>query len=54
MCFVDDPFDVLNPPRIQRLKRLYSITDEEITAAGGLCRLQDLVIERVALLDAYR
>lgn len=52
--FVDNSFDELGRERILRLKDLFAITDEEIAAAGGVGRLQDLVIERVALLDAYR
>lgn len=52
--FVDDVEDASDPEKSVRLRRLFSISDEEITAAGGESRLQDLVIERVALLDAYR
>lgn len=52
--FVDDSFDEPGPERILRLKHLFAISDEEMAAAGGEGRLQDLVIERVALLDAYR
>lgn len=52
--FVDDSYDTLDPIRVQRLRSLYSITDQELAAAGGESRLADLVIERVVLLDAYR
>lgn len=54
MQFVDDDWEVLDPEQRVRLCHLFSISDEEITAAGGTARLSDLVIERVALLDAYR
>lgn len=54
MRFVDDRGEPLDPSRVQTLKRLFSISDEELFAAGGAGRLQDLVIERVALLDAYK
>ncbi len=50
----DSGEEVLDPGRATRLKYLFSITDAELTAAGGAHRLQDLVIERVALLDANR
>ena len=54
MRFVDDNYDQSDPARIVRLKRFYGITEEEVAAAGGESRIQDLVIERVALLDAYK
>ncbi|OPY37469.1 MAG: Regulatory protein Cgi121 [Methanoregula sp. PtaU1.Bin051] len=54
MHFVDDTWDQLDPAKIGRLKQLFAITEEEVIAADGISRLQDLVIERVALLDAYR
>lgn len=54
MLFVEDYANPLDPARVETLKRLFSISDEELAAAGGTGRLQDLVIERVALLDAYK
>lgn len=54
MHFTDDEGDQFDPDKIARLRRLFSIPAEEIDAAGGIGRLQDLVIERVALLDAFR
>jgi KEOPS complex subunit Cgi121 len=54
MHFSEGPDDAVDPAHAGRLKHLYAITDEEIAAAGGESRLFDLVIERVALLDAYR
>ncbi len=54
MHFVDDAWDQPDPARVRRLKKLFAITEEEVSAAGGESRLQDLVIERVALLDAYK
>jgi KEOPS complex subunit Cgi121 len=52
--FTDDARDGFDPDKTDRLRRFFSISDEEIEAAGGIGRLQDLVIERVALLDAFR
>lgn len=52
--FIDGPDGSIDPAHTGRLKHLYAIADEEIAAAGGESRLFDLVIERVALLDAYR
>lgn len=54
MQFVDDDQGVPSAEQRARLCRLFSISDDEIAAAGGESRLADLVIERVALLDAYR
>jgi len=54
MQFVDYDEGGLDPGQISRLLRIFSITDAELAAAGGMERLQDLVVERVALLDAYR
>lgn len=55
MQFVDeDDQEVPDAEQRARLCRLFSISGDEIAAAGGENRLADLVIERVALLDAYR
>jgi KEOPS complex subunit Cgi121 len=51
--FVADAWEDHIPERRARLKELFSITDEEIAAAGE-SRFTDLVLERVALLDVYR
>ncbi len=52
--FTDDDWEDMSPEKMMRLCRLFSISDAEIAAAGGMERLCDLVIERVALLDACR
>ncbi len=54
MQFTDDDWERLDPEKKIRLCRFFSISDTEIAAAGGMERLCDLVIERVALLDAGR
>ena len=54
LCFVDETETVMDPDHIARLLRFFSISDDELAAAGGKDRMQDLVIERVALLDANR
>lgn len=51
--FVDGDWEDITPERRARLKELFSISDEEIAAAGE-SRLADLVLERVALLEVYR
>jgi len=38
---------------VERVRRFYDISDAEIEAAGE-DRIPDLVLERVALVDAYR
>lgn len=52
--FVEDDWYLPDQAQIRHLTQLYRISDEELAAAGGESRLQDLVIERVALLDAYK
>jgi len=54
MEFVDEDWGCIGVEQWQRLCNHFSISAEEIAAAGGEGRLSDLVIERVALLDAYR
>ena len=51
--FIDWEEVAPGPEKVARLRRLFSISDDELAAAGGECRLQDLIIERVALLEAY-
>lgn len=52
--FVDDDLDEISGERMERLMDLFSITPAELEAAGGAGRIRDLVLERVALLDAYK
>jgi len=52
--YVDDTYDCLEADRAARLRLHFSISEGELVAAGGEARLQDLVIERVALINAYR
>ena len=50
---VDAGWEEITPEKRQRLKALFSISDEEIEAVGEP-RFADLVLERVALLEVYR
>ena len=54
MQFTCDNQDTMTPERIARLMALYGITPEELDAAGGINRVVDLVLERVALLEVYK
>jgi KEOPS complex subunit Cgi121 len=51
--WIDVGWEGIDPEKRCRLKALFSISDEEIAAAGEL-RFADLVLERVALLEVYR
>jgi KEOPS complex subunit Cgi121 len=52
--FVQDNWDIIDSGKSARLKETYSISQEEIAAAGGDERIIDLVLERVALLQVMR
>jgi KEOPS complex subunit Cgi121 len=51
--FRTDPGDDLSPAKAARLRDLFAISSEELAATGEK-RLQDLVLERVALLDVIK
>jgi KEOPS complex subunit Cgi121 len=51
--YVEETGDCLNDDHRARLKELFSVSDEEIAAAGE-SNFIDLVLERVALLTVYR
>jgi len=51
--FVSEGWEDMKGERRSRLKELFSISDEEIAAAGPSL-FSDLVLERVALLEVYR
>jgi KEOPS complex subunit Cgi121 len=52
MVFGDNDWETLDSEKRSRLKILFSISDEELSTVGDL-RFSELVLERVALLDAY-
>ena len=52
--FVQERWDIIDPEKRARLMKTFSISPEEITAAGGNERIVDLVLERVALLQVLR
>jgi KEOPS complex subunit Cgi121 len=51
--YVAETGDRMSEGHLARLKELFSISDEEIAAAGE-SNFTDLVLERVALLEVYR
>ena len=51
---VPESWDTLDPDKRRCLMEIFSISSEEITAAGGNDRIVDLVLERVALLQVMR
>lgn len=53
MQFNDNDWNDVWAQKQSRLKSLFSISDEELAAAGE-SRFSDLVLERVALLEVYR
>jgi KEOPS complex subunit Cgi121 len=53
MEFVDEDWEILSDEKMERLKAVFGITPGEMAAAGP-GRLQELVLERVALLEVYR
>jgi KEOPS complex subunit Cgi121 len=54
MRFISTYREDMTQVRITRLMALYGITSEELDAAGGIDRIVDLVLERVALLEVYK
>ncbi len=52
--FVDESWDSIDLKKKRRLMKTFSISSEEIAAAGGDGRIVDLVLERVALLQVMR
>jgi KEOPS complex subunit Cgi121 len=52
--FVQESWDTIDPEKRRRLMETFTISPEEITAAGGNGRIVDLVLERVALLQVMR
>ncbi|HMA04989.1 MAG TPA: KEOPS complex subunit Cgi121 [Methanomicrobiales archaeon] len=53
ILFVDRDWETLSGEKEARLREIFGITEAELGAAGA-ARLQDLVLERVALLEVYR
>ena len=49
-----DDWENISPQKAIRLMELFGITPEEVEVAGGPHMIRELVLERVALLDAYR
>ncbi len=49
----DEDWEQFSAAKQSLLRELFGITDEEL-AVVGISRLQDLVMERVALLEVYR
>jgi KEOPS complex subunit Cgi121 len=52
--FVPGGLDTIDPDKRVQLMKTFSITPEELAAAGGIERIVDLVLERVALLQVLR
>lgn len=52
--FVDQDWDQIDEAKRVRLMATFSISHEELEAAGGPARIVDLVLERVALLQVLR
>jgi KEOPS complex subunit Cgi121 len=51
---VRENWDTIDPEKRRYLMEIFSISSEEIIAAGGNDRIVDLVLERVALLQVIR
>lgn len=49
-----DDWDTISSEKARLLMDLFEITSVEVEVAGGIQKIRDLVLERVALLDAYR
>ncbi|NMB78526.1 MAG: hypothetical protein GYA23_05465 [Methanomicrobiales archaeon] len=49
-----EDWDCIDPEKAGRLKALFALTADEVSAAGGDSRLADLVLERIALLQVLR
>jgi tRNA threonylcarbamoyladenosine modification (KEOPS) complex Cgi121 subunit len=54
MQFINNYQEQMTPDRITHLMALYGITSDELDASGGIARIVDLVLERVALLEVYK
>ena len=54
LCFCDEPDTGISPAKASRLMELFGISPAELAASGGETRLQDLVLERVALLEVNK
>jgi len=52
--FVQEDWDTIDPEKRERLMEIFSISPEEIAAAGGNGRVTDLVLERITLLQVMR
>ena len=49
-----DDWEDISSQKALLLMNLFEITTEEVEVAGGSHRIRELVLERIALLDAYR
>ena len=54
MTFAPEPAGGITAEKAARLSALFDITPEEIAAVGGDGRLEELVLERVALLEVSK
>jgi KEOPS complex subunit Cgi121 len=52
--FVEEDWETISDEKAGRLREAFGITASELAAAGGAGRLREIVLERVALLEAYR
>lgn len=52
--FVRVGWDIIDPDKRVQLMKTFSISPAELSAAGGIERIVDLVLERVALLQVVR
>jgi len=52
--FVQEDWDTIDPVKRERLMEIFSISPDEIAAAGGNGRIADLVLERITLLQVMR
>jgi KEOPS complex subunit Cgi121 len=52
--FTGENWDSIDQEKKDRLMKIFSISPEEIEASGGVGRIRDLVLERVALLQVLR
>jgi KEOPS complex subunit Cgi121 len=51
--YIEDATEILTKEKIQRLTQLFGVTREECETVGAE-RIQELIVERVALLDVYK
>ena len=52
--FTEEDWDFIGPEKSAALMKIYSVSSDEIAAAGGDTKIADLVLERVALLQVLR